>query len=805
MHEITIFRNINTVYQPLHKDVTVAFQRIKQGSSKDVIKAIRQQTSKKAQDEIKQNLPSICFSGKFTKRSDSDIIEHSGLICLDFDKYENNAQLQDDKQKFCKDHFVMSCFISPSGNGLKVIVKIPREIDKHKNYFYALKRHFNNPRWDDTSSNISRVCYESFDSLIYVNMDSEVWTVAEEPEYREVNRQIDRPTIAIKDEEKISQILEKWWQRKFPMMSGVRNNNAFIFAMAMNEFGVQRETTMGVLMEYLEVDFDQKEIRKIIRSAYDNHADKFGTKYYEDVEKVNAIRERVARGEQRKTIVKDYSSEEPQVIDRVIDSIEADTKDNRFWFKSEKGSVKIIPTIFKKFLEDAGFHKFYPHGSENFVFVQVTNNLIDSSTDNKIKDFVLSYLENHEDNTIYDYFASNTKFFKEDFLSMLSPIDVLFIDDTKDQAYLYFRNCAVMITSTGITPVDYIDLGGYVWKNQVINRDYIGCEYKGCDYEKFISNICKGDIDRIESVRTTIGFLMHSYKDPSFCPAVILNDEIISDNPEGGTGKGLFMKAISQLKRVNILNGKKFNLRQNFPYQLVSADAQIILFDDVNRGFDFEDLFSDITEGITLEKKNKDAIYIPFEKSPKIALTTNYAIKGKGNSFERRKWDLEFHNFYHKDFTPYQEFGNKTMFADWDADEWCQFDVFMIGSLMGFMKKGLIKSSFVNLNIRQLSVETSHEFIEYCCLVNNNKATEIFDRFDRGDLVYKAQLYDDFTSEYPDYAPKSKYALSKTLFNRWLLAYANFKYGFPAKEGRDNTGRFIQIIKPIPVTGTLDL
>jgi len=41
-------------------------------------------------------------------------------------------------------------------------------------------------------------------------------------------------------------------------------------------------------------------------------------------------------------------------------------------------------------------------------------------------------------------------------------------------------------------------------------------------------------------------------------------------------------------------------------------------------------LFSVVTEGLTLEKKNKDAIKIPFSKSPKIAITTNYAIKGSG-------------------------------------------------------------------------------------------------------------------------------------------------------------------------------
>ena len=51
-------------------------------------------------------------------------------------------------------------------------------------------------------------------------------------------------------------------------------------------------------------------------------------------------------------------------------------------------------------------------------------------------------------------------------------------------------------------------------------------------------------------MESTLGFLMHGYKNLSFCPAVILNDEVISDNPEGGTGKGLIMNALSKMKKV---------------------------------------------------------------------------------------------------------------------------------------------------------------------------------------------------------------------------------------------------------------
>jgi hypothetical protein len=310
-----------------------------------------------------------------------------------------------------------------------------------------------------------------------------------------------------------------------------------------------------------------------------------------------------------------------------------------------------------------------------------------------------------------------------------------------------------------------------------------------CNYRQFIRNICGDDDGRVESMESTIGFLLHAYKNLSFCPAVILNDEVISDNPEGGTGKGLFMNALARMKKVVTIDGKSFTFERSFAYQLVSADTQILVFDDVKKYFDFERLFSVVTEGLTLEKKNKDAIKIPFSKSPKIAITTNYAIKGSGNSFARRKWELELHQYYTKAFTPLDEFG-KLMFGDWNDDDWCEFDNYMIGCLKSYLHTGLVRSKFVNLKIRQLSAETAHDFIEWCGLVEGQPKNNTLET---GIRLYKNELYNDFVNEYPDYGPKSKMTISRTKFYKWLVAYGLFKYGIAPEEGRDMMGRWIII------------
>lgn len=790
-HQVTIFQSIKDTSTPFYRNVGVILGRIKSGSSKDLIKKIRTEKNKQERNELKKLLPAICFSGIFNKRSDASLVQHSGLICLDFDGYTSTKEMSEDKENLRKNKFVYSVFVSPSGNGLKVLVKIPEDPENHINYFNSLEKYFNSQYFDKTSKNVSRVCYESYDALIHVNENSSVWDKIEEPEYTELSKFRDKPTIPITDENKVVDILIKWWTKKYPMIEGQRNHNVYILAMAFNDFGISKPLASYVLNNYVSSDFPISEIQRTIDSAYQNTSN-FGTKYYEDEEKINTIKAKLRRGVSKKEIriqLQD-SQLDTDTIEAVLTKVEEENSKKTFWDKSEKGVIRIVHILFKQFLEDNGFYKYCPEGGKNYIFVKVTNNLIDHTSEKEIKDYVLSHLLELDDIGVYNYFADNTRFFKEEFLSMLSTIDILFIEDDKDTSYLYYRNCAVQVTKDEVKSIDYLDLGGYVWKDHVIDRNFNMCEVTDrCDYKKFIRNICAGDDGRVDSMESTIGFLMHGYKNLSFCPAVILNDEVISDNPEGGTGKGLFMNALGHMKKVVTIDGKSFAFERSFAYQLVSADTQILVFDDVKKYFDFERLFSIITEGLTLEKKNKDAIKIPFSKSPKIAMTTNYAIKGSGNSFIRRKWELELHQYYSKAFTPLDEFG-KLMFGDWNDDDWCEFDNYMIGCLSNYLSTGLVKSKFVNLKIRQLSAETSHDFIEWCGLVEGQPKNNTMDTDIR---LYKNELYNDFVNEYPDYGPKSKMTISRTKFYKWLVAYGLFKYGVAPEEGRDMMGRWIII------------
>ena len=129
------------------------------------------------------------------------------------------------------------------------------------------------------------------------------------------------------------------------------------------------------------------------------------------------------------------------------------------------------------------------------------------------------------------------------------------------------------------------------------------------------------------------------------------------------------------------------------------------------------------------------------------------------------------------------------MFGEWDDTEWCQFDNYMITNLRLYLNKGLLKSQFVNLKIRKLSAETCHEFIEWCGLIGNSPPNDYLKPNVR---IFKQDLYEDFISENPDFAPKSKFTISRIKFWSWVRSYSIFKYGVEYTEGRNMSGRYVE-------------
>lgn len=211
MCNVTIYKKATDVSNGFTKDVLFCLERIKQGKSKDLVEWLRT-LSKTEYDKNKVQLPGVCFNGVFEYRSITGIKEHSGLIILDFDKFDSIEETIDFKNSICDDDYIYSCWISPSGKGIKALVKIPKDIDNHKEYFKSLKNHYKHPNWDDSGSDVSRFCFESYDSELYLNENSLVWDKIDLPEVEDIGHK--NVTIAVKSDNLIINNLMKWFEGK---------------------------------------------------------------------------------------------------------------------------------------------------------------------------------------------------------------------------------------------------------------------------------------------------------------------------------------------------------------------------------------------------------------------------------------------------------------------------------------------------------------------------------------------------------------------------------------------------------------
>ena len=154
-------------------------------------------------------------------------------------------------------------------------------------------------------------------------------------------------------------------------------------------------------------------------------------------------------------------------------------------------------------------------------------NLVEETNEKRIKDFVLhSLLQRHEIGfQPYDLMAGSTKYFSPEFLSMLDSTDINMMEDTAETCYLYYNNCAVEIGKDTIIEHEYIDLNGYVWKKQIIDRKFSKYDHHDSEFRKFLWLIAGQDNNKYQSFKSVIGYLMHSYKTSANNKAIIFNDQ----------------------------------------------------------------------------------------------------------------------------------------------------------------------------------------------------------------------------------------------------------------------------------------
>jgi hypothetical protein len=272
---VTIFKNFNEVIE--HKSIPEILQEIKTGKYRHGIVYLRKSLSEnktEAYDKAKKSLPAFTPSGKFVGgRKLEFLTEYSNCIILDIDKL-SAADLKNASHLANQSEFTYASFISPSGNGLKILVKIDTTKTEHKETFLKVQAHYESIlklEIDKSGKDVTRLCFYSYDENLYLNENAKTFATNESNNQSLLNDQIEPEAKEVKPEidfEAIYNHCIKFTEKKVQYVNGSRNVFVHQLACNMNRKAVPMATALGFIQT--DFNYDDKEVTQAVNSAYGN-------------------------------------------------------------------------------------------------------------------------------------------------------------------------------------------------------------------------------------------------------------------------------------------------------------------------------------------------------------------------------------------------------------------------------------------------------------------------------------------------------------------------------------------------------
>lgn len=739
LHDIKIsyFENAKINTPSAEDSLYSLLAKISEGKYKELIEAVRNSSNKEEKDAAKKKLPAVTFSGLFSKRNANSLVQYSTIICHDVDNIPSQ-ELIELKRKIANLYYVFSVFVSPSGNGLKVLFKHSgnrSHIDAWTSVGNYLKEIGIQP--DPSCKDICRLCFVSYDKDLYFNEEALEWSdymienyLNEEIEKKEISKKTkekkESSPSAIELEDKFLQICHDTAVKKAPNTPGSFNAYINLFALYALRYDIDEHSTAQAIAANCGWTEPNKDDLAVIRSV----ANRFGNErgiWKEDYSAKKQAR-KVSDNPEPKQTLPSVAKEHNEVVDTV-----------KFWYAMEKKNSKgetieevdtetgeLRPKIIYQlsydngiqFLENNGFFKIKEGDGYRLVRVDEELKRIEIVNELELEEFMLAYLKSQNTSE----FMQVREIFRKNVTKYCSPrqfagLNYYFPSIRKDNeqcSYMYFKNCFVEVTADGATIREYNQLDGYVWKKQIIDFEYTHTDWYGCDFHKFIMLSITGkddkakfedkDLEKYMAAITGIGYMLHRYKNPAITKAVLLVDKKTRSNNDemnGGSGKSIYGKAIGKLLNMFMIDGQNFNFDDQFAFDGVSPETEYINFNDVKGNFPFQRLFGMLTEDFSYRGLYAKRVIVPYEQSPKFLLSTNFTLRGDGESILRRQHIIEFTDYFNSKHTPFKEFG-RMFFNGWDAAEWNKFYSFFIYCITTYLKEGLCAFPIENYELRKL-------------------------------------------------------------------------------------------------------
>jgi hypothetical protein len=449
-----------------------------------------------------------------------------------------------------------------------------------------------------------------------------------------------------------------------------------------------------------------------------------------------------------------------------------------FWSISDRGSLVVEHIQLFNWLSGKGYrvkaekdvinlYRIEKHLINNAYIQDLVNEIIDYLTNvyREVTEKTISYPKKPDETFVYEPIQVLERFTKHGFSKIFAEKNLLHIQPlqvdvqrhTKETATFYFKNKFVKVTAHGPTLHDYSELNGKcIFSEAVIDREINVVDihneneqnyaYNGAKFADFLARISGEPEENEHSLEEQaarlieaqnkqiylyqlIGFLLHDYRQQGltdFCA-------IFSDDEAGGTGKGLIFQALKQLTDVCLLDAKK---KREFDPISLTEHTKIKVYNDIQRSFDFSEAYNEITDGGKIIYKREHENTIDYKDTWKVAITSNYIVRGNNPSDLRRQRVFNMSLFFNENRTVQQYYGHSFFSEDWRPEDWIFFYNLMFNAVKLWLQSEY-KVSYEDAEYKARKIETEYP----------QELREYIDSIKGGDYYPTGELYHTFKND----------------------------------------------------------
>ena len=188
--------------------------------------------------------------------------------------------------------YTHACFLSPSGNGLKIIIKVNSNQAQHLSAYLQVAAFYEKKlriKIDQSGKDITRLCFFSFDKNLFSNPESKEFivknTIVKSLPF-EAKIKIEPPTNVFPLSKKKKLPVENELQacldftkNKSQYAPGNRNNFVYLFAANCNRQEITEPSVLAFALR--ELDLAESEIRQTVKSVFHHHQDEHASNFQE--------------------------------------------------------------------------------------------------------------------------------------------------------------------------------------------------------------------------------------------------------------------------------------------------------------------------------------------------------------------------------------------------------------------------------------------------------------------------------------------------------------------------------------------